>query len=116
MLKKDLYNARFAILLIIIYWIIMQTIFGTVCPLKAFIGITCPACGLTHATIYLLTLNFKQAFNSNPTVLLWLITLIFFTFDRYIHKLKFKIFPYLFIIVGIITIVWYFCANFLILK
>lgn len=107
MLKKDLYNIRFALLLLILYCTFMQLFFGTVCPLKAFANIPCPACGLTHATIYLLMGNFKKALSANPTVLLWLGTIFLFFFDRYIHPIKFKVFPYLFSIVSIITIVWY---------
>ena len=63
--------------------------------------------GLTHATIYLLKGNFKMAMQANPTVFLWVIVLTLFFVDRYIHKLKIKIFPYLFIIASIITIAWY---------
>ena len=70
MLKKDLYNLRFAIIPLIIYCFIMQICFGTICPMKAFTGISCPACGLTHATIYLVTGRWQKAFESNPTVLL----------------------------------------------
>lgn len=107
MLKKDLYNLRFAIIPLIIFCIIMQTVFKTVCLLKAFTGIDCPACGLTHATVYLVTGRFQQAIDSNPTVFLWLITIFLFCFDRYIHNLKIKVFPLFFIITGITTIIWY---------
>lgn len=108
MIKKDIYNLRFAILVIAIYSAFMQIGFGTVCPLKAFTGITCPACGLTHATIYLLTGRFREAFSSNSTVILWMIVIFMFIIDRYVCKLKFKVFPYGFIIVGLITIIVYF--------
>lgn len=107
MLKKDLYKMRYAIILIFIYCVFMQIKFGTVCYLKAFTGIRCPACGLTHATIYLITGRWKDAFMANPTVLLWLSCIALFFIDRYIYKLKIKIFPYFFIVVGIITFIWY---------
>lgn len=106
-LKKDIYNLRFAIPIIILCIILMQSILGTVCPLKGITGIPCPACGLTHASIYLLTGRFEQSFNSNPTAILWIITICLFIIDRYIHKLKIDIFPYIFIITIVITIVWY---------
>lgn len=113
MIKKDLYNIRFAIIPLIIYCIIMQIVFGTVCPLKAFTGISCPACGLTRATIHLVTGNFKEAMLLNPTVFLWLTIIVLFVIDRYIYKLKIKIFPHCFIIVALITIFWYFINIFM---
>lgn len=110
MLKKDLYNMRFAIIFISIYCIFMQIMYGTICPLKAFTGIPCPACGLTHATFYFFIGRFSEAFLFNPTVLLWIVTIFLFIFDRYIYKLKIQVFPYFFIVVSIITIIWY-CIN-----
>lgn len=107
MLKKDLYNIRFAIILIILYCVFMQLQFGTVCPLKGFLGINCPACGLTHATLYLITGRIDLAIQSNPTVFLWLPIIFLWILDRYIYRLKIKIFPILFIIPGLVTIIWY---------
>ena len=106
-LKADLYQIRFAIIPLAIYCIIMQIFFGTVCPIKAFVGIECPGCGLTRATIYMLTGNFQKSLAANPTCILWLITITLFIIDRYIKPLKIKIFPNIFIITGLITIIWY---------
>lgn len=108
MLKKDLYQIRFAIIPLAIYCIAMQIIFHTVCPFKALLGINCPGCGLTHATIYLLTGRFQESIEANPTCILWLIAILLFIIDRYIYKLKIKPFPTIFIIVGLITLIWYF--------
>ncbi len=107
MLKKDLYNIRFAIILLVIYGIIMQVNFNTVCPFLALTNIRCPACGLTHAVIYFFSFQFDKAFAANGSVLLWIITLFLFVFDRYIYNLKIKPFPTLFIITGIITLLIY---------
>ena len=107
LLKKDLYKMRYAIVLIIIFFTFMQIKYGTVCYFYALTKFRCPACGLTRATISLLKGNWKAAFSYNPTVLLWLSTIGLFAVDRYFHKLKFKVFPYFFILVGLITIIWY---------
>lgn len=107
MIKKDLYNMRFAMIALIVYGSFMQIQFHTICPFKALTGFPCPACGLTHATIYFLKGDFREAFLANPTVLLWIITIFLFGIDRYIHSLKIKIFPNCFIFVGIITIIFY---------
>lgn len=112
MIRKDLYNIRFAIVSVLIYCLFMQIIFGTVCPFKALTGIDCPGCGLTHATIYFLTGKVKLAFNCNPTFVLWWMCIILFCFDRYVYKLKIKVFPVMFSVVGVITIFWYFIKIF----
>lgn len=106
-IKKDLYNMRYAIIILLIYVIFMQIIFSTVCPIKAIFGIDCPGCGLTHATIYMLTGRVSDAINANYTVFLWWGLIILFFIDRYIHKLKIKVFPDMTIVVAMITIIRY---------
>ena len=108
MLKKDLLSLKPAIIPIIIYCAVMQYFFGTVCPLRAFTGIKCPGCGLTHAAFYLFTGRIEESLRANPTCIFWLISFGLFIIDRYIKPLRIKPFPLLFIITGIITIVWYF--------
>ena len=111
MLKKNLYQIRFALIPIIIYLVLMQFFFGTVCPIKAFLHVDCPGCGLTHAVIYLFMGRLNDSVSANPTAILWLISIMLFIIDRYIYKLKIKPFPYLFIITGLITILWYFIKK-----
>ncbi len=106
-LKKDFYNIRFAIIPILIFIVTMQTMFGTVCTLKAFTGISCPCCGLTHATVYLFMGRWRDSWNANPTAILWIVAIILFIVDRYIHKFKAKLFPNVFFIVATITVIWY---------
>lgn len=64
-------------------------------------------CGLTHAGIELIKLNFNSAIKYNPNIFLWSIVLILWVIDRYMYQLPFKIFPTYFIIVSMINIVWY---------
>ena len=106
-LKEDLKQMKFALLAIFIYVCFMQMIFGTVCPMKAFFGIDCPACGLTHAGICVLLGKWEEACMWNPTIFLWMWCIFWFVLDRYCYRWKVKIFPYGFIIVGILTFVWY---------
>ena len=107
-LKKDIQNFWIAILAVIIYLLFMQILFSTWCPIKALFHIDCPGCGLTHATIYMFKGQFMNAINTNYTVFLWWILGILFFVDRYIQKLKIKIFPNFFIIVCSITLFRYF--------
>lgn len=106
-LKEDIYNLRFAFIIIIIYVFIMQIVFGTVCPLKAFTGIFCPACGLTHASIYMFMGDFKKSLETNPTAFFWIMSIVLFVVDRYVHKMKFRVFSNLFVVSAIISVVWY---------
>ena len=106
-LKKDLYIIRYGLILFILYCLVMQVFFGTVCPLKGIFHITCPGCGLTHATFYLFTGRIKESIDANPTCIFWLLSIFFFLFDRYIKQLKIKPFPFFFIITSLITFVWY---------
>ncbi len=111
-LKNDLIYICFALPILLIYILVMQINFGTVCPLLAFFKFPCPACGLTRASIYLLTGNFKESFNYNPTAILWIVTITLFLFNRYIKPLKIKPFPYIFIFTSIVTIIVYFYRIF----
>ena len=108
MLKKDLQQIKYALIPLTIYCIVMQLVFKTVCPLKAFFNIDCPTCGLTRATIALLKGDIRASIIFNPTAIFWLISIILFIIDRYIYKLKINVFPTCFIITSIITITWYF--------
>lgn len=107
-LKEDLINNWISIILIIVYIILMQIVFSTWCPIKALFHIDCPGCGLTHATIYMFTGQFENAFKANYTVFFWWILIILACIDRYIYKFKIKIIPIFFIIVCFITLLRYF--------
>ena len=85
----------------------MQLKFETVCPLLAFFKIPCPACGLTHACVYLLTGNIHKSLLYNQAAIFWIISIILFSYDRYIRTLRIKPFPVLFVITSIITMAFY---------
>ena len=50
----------------------MQILFQTVCPMRILFGIPCPGCGLTHAGWYVITFQWKKAWQWNPTIFLWI--------------------------------------------
>ena len=91
LLKKDLYQFRFAIIAIFLYFIFTQLLFETVCPFRILFHFPCPACGLTRASISLLCGNFIQAFQYNITVVFWWILIILFIIDRYTLALSIKL-------------------------
>lgn len=106
-LKQDLQNYKIPIIVIVVYFIIMELIFGYVCPFKAFLHIDCPGCGLTRATFALLKGDISKSLHYNYTCIFWLILIVLFIVDRYIKPLKIKPFPILFIVTCSITLIRY---------
>ena len=106
-LKKDFINYYVIIIVLIIYCILMQVVFKSLCPIKAIFGVNCPGCGLTHASIYLFEGRFHDAIHANYSVFFWWIFFIAFAIDRYVHPLRIKPFPVIFIVACIVTILRY---------
>ena len=106
-LKKDIIDNKIPIIAISFYCVFMQLVFGAMCPIKVFLHIDCPGCGLTRATIALLKGDISKSLHYNYTCILWIITFVLFAIDRYIKPLKIKPFPTLFVITSIITIIRY---------
>ena len=106
-LKQDIYENKIPIILVFIYCISTQLIFGLMCPFKIIFNIDCPGCGLTRATIALLKGDISKSLHYNYTCIFWLLTFLLFFIDRYVKPLKIKPFPVLFIITCIITLIRY---------
>ena len=106
-IKEDIYNFRYSILGVIAYIIFMEIVFSELCPVKALLGINCPGCGLTHASLFLLKGQFLNAMQANYTVILWWLLIILFIIDRYIHKMNKYIVPSTAIITFVVTIARY---------
>lgn len=51
-------------------FILLLLIFKFGCPVYKLFNITCPACGVTHAWIYLFNKNILKALKSNPFFIL----------------------------------------------
>lgn len=80
-------NAK-ALLIILVYMAASQFIFHTVCPLRILTGRLCPACGLTRAAFLVLSLRFRDAWNMNPAIYLWIPFLLYLCLCRYIWGKK----------------------------
>ncbi len=111
-IKKDIYNYKMIIFFIILYLVFMQVIFSTLCPIQAIFHTNCPGCGLTHATIYMITGQINKAFDANYTVFLWWGIIVILFINRYIKKIRIKVLPYLVIAVAIITLLRFIINNF----
>lgn len=86
----DLQMLKVPILLTAGVLIILQLLFGTVCPMRILFGIDCPGCGLTRAGICVLMLKWKQAWQYNPTIFLWIPCMVTGILYRYIFPQKAK--------------------------
>lgn len=80
---KDIYNIRIALILLLAYFAVTQSIFHTVCPFAILTGFSCPACGLTRAAFLLLTGHFTAAAQLNLTIYLWFPFLLYLCIFRY---------------------------------
>ena len=87
-LRKDIYRCRIAILIIIIYLILAQIVFGTMCPFKILTGQDCPGCGLTRGCLCVLTGHFNQAISYNPMSFAWVVLIIWLLWERYLTDKK----------------------------
>ena len=105
--KKDFYIFIRVFPILFIYFLVMQLVFKTNCPFYAFFHFPCPGCGLTRSFLSLITFNFHDVFKYNAMIFLWILTIILFIIDRYFKNLKIKPFPTIFIIVSIITLLYY---------
>ncbi|WP_455720031.1 DUF2752 domain-containing protein [Agathobacter sp.] len=105
--KEDLYKLHTPLLIIVVYCVITQWIFDTVCPFSIMFGLPCPACGLTRGCLSILTGHFVNAWIYNATAYLWLPAIAWLLIMRYVcGKKKIKWEP-AFITIALITIVYY---------
>lgn len=73
-----------ALFILLLYGIITQHFFHTVCPMVILTGMSCPACGLTRAAFLLFSGQFSSAMHMNPAICLWLPFLLYLCIFRYI--------------------------------
>lgn len=108
LLLCDIKQIRLPLCILLIYGIITQLFFGTICPFAILFGYPCPGCGLTRAGLCLLCGKFSLAAKQNAAIYLWMPFLLYLLFFRYI---KLKKPPFLFpaaVLISIATFAGYF--------
>lgn len=83
LLWKELYQMRKAILCMLCYIFVTQSVFHTVCPIAYLFHIPCPACGLTRSAFYVFTFQWHRAWNLHPLIFLWIPYLGYLLWYRY---------------------------------
>lgn len=104
---KDIKNIKWALLAILLYYILTRILFREFCPMRIITGLPCPGCGATRAGLYVLTFRFKEAWQMNPTIFLWILYILYFLWQRYIGKNRKKLSNILLVFVCLCAIMCY---------
>lgn len=103
----DIKQNYIALSIVIVYLVIAQWIFHTVCPFAILTGLPCPACGLTRGALLFFSGDFQAAAGMNPAIYLWLPFLSYLFVYRYFFGKKPPFILPLTILVCLITIFIY---------
>lgn len=87
-LGKDLYDLRYALLGIAVYYVTAHLIFGQFCPMMIVLRIPCPGCGMTRALVLALTGRWQEAWRLQPLVYGWILLGVLFCMNRYLRDKK----------------------------
>lgn len=80
---NDIKSAKWAIALIIAYFVLFKKIFHSICPLVLLTGFPCPGCGLTRAGFSVLSLDFEGAWKMHPFIYACILWIAVFLVNRY---------------------------------
>lgn len=95
------------LLIYIVVAFLMDRFFGTICPMRLFVGLPCPACGMTRATILIFLGEFRAAYEMYPLIYFVYFFLFLLCFFRYFARKWFDKFLYCGIIILSIILVVY---------
>ncbi|MDE6620656.1 MAG: DUF2752 domain-containing protein [Lachnospiraceae bacterium] len=82
---KDIKTFWIAILVLILYNVIVRSVFHAFCPQLILTGFPCAGCGMTRAVFYILTGRFARGMRLNPAAPLWIVFLCWFFANRYLR-------------------------------
>lgn len=107
-LKRDVKDSKWAIIIIIAYFVCQKLFFHSMCPMVWMTGYPCPACGLTRAGICLLHLDFAGAWKMHPFIYAVLGYFFLFLWNRYILQRNMgKYMKYLLILIFVGMVLFY---------
>lgn len=106
-LREDLYELRYALLGIAIYYITVHVIFGQFCPMMIVLHLPCPGCGMTRALFLVLSGHWRQAWQLQPLIYGWMLLAILFVVNRYLLNKKPKALIYLLVVMLLGTLFLY---------
>lgn len=106
-LRKDLYDLRYALLGLAVYYVLVHILFGQFCPMMIVLHFPCPGCGMTRALFLVLSGQWQQAWRLQPLVYGWSLLAILFAVNRYLLNKKPKTLTYLLIVLLLGTLILY---------
>ena len=86
----DIKSAKWAIMLIIAYFVLFRRYIYTICPVVLMTGYPCPGCGMTRAALRLLRFDFLGAWEMHPFIYAVVILMIMFGVNRYLLNEKYN--------------------------
>ena len=84
LLLNDIKSAKWAIVLIIAYFVLLRRILHSMCPMVLLTGFPCPGCGLTRAGFAVLSLDFGTAWRIHPFIYAFAVLTVMFGINRYV--------------------------------
>lgn len=91
-LISDVRHCLPGMLLCAIFLSVMTAAAGKVCPARLLLGIPCPGCGLTRATVLLLKGDIHDSLLYNPFLLPLLAGGLLFLYEHYVLERKARLF------------------------
>lgn len=87
--------------------LVFNFLFGTVCYTTLLFGIPCPACGITRATVLMLTGHFRESFQMHPLLFLVILGIISYPFIKK-RLTNYVFFVKLYVIMSIVVFVGFY--------
>lgn len=82
--RIDVKNYWKGVLAAVVYLVVLTLLPHEACPMRLVLGIPCPACGMTRAFWYLVTLRPVKAWQMNPFAFPFLAFAVWFGIRRYL--------------------------------
>lgn len=112
-IASDMKEYGMAGVALILYTVFVNLVFHEFCPMIIFCGLPCAGCGVTRATVYLVTGRWRQAWQMNPVVFPVALTAVYFAGNRYLLGRKAKGIKGLLVLITVLLIVVYFLRMYL---
>ena len=82
-LREDAKHYWLSVLIAAAVVVLLNLLFGTVCPFRILFGLPCPGCGITRALLALIRFDFASAVRLHPLSPAFFLLLLLFPVFRY---------------------------------